>query len=64
MEIWLSNADTGQLWTGTSTTGADGRAPFSLSKAPAGTYSTIVVGVTAAGYTWDGVSPETEPFVK
>jgi hypothetical protein len=64
VEIWLSNADTGQLWTGTSATDADGTAPFSLKNAPSGAYSTIVVGLTANGYTWDGVSPPTDPYVK
>lgn len=57
VEIWLANADTGQLWSGTSSTGADGVAPFSLKNAPSGSYSSTVIGVTAAGYTWDGLTP-------
>ena len=64
VEIALSNADTGQLWSGPSDTGSDGQASFSLKNAPAGSYSTIVVSVTADGYVWDGVSPPADPFVK
>ncbi|MEE8421511.1 MAG: S8 family serine peptidase, partial [Dehalococcoidia bacterium] len=55
VDIWLMNEL--QLWTGTATTGADGSVTFTLSNAPSGTYTTIVMGVTAAGLTWDGVTP-------
>jgi len=54
----LDNTTTGQSWTGSSTTGTDGTATFSLKNAPSGTYTTTVTDVTAAGLTWDGITPE------
>lgn len=57
VEIWLINETTGQLWIGSAPTGADGTVTFSLRSAPAGTYSTTVMSVDAAGLTWDGNTP-------
>jgi len=49
----------GPLYTsGTGTTGTDGTATFKVANAPSGTYITTVTHVTAAGLTWDGVTPE------
>ena len=47
----------GGSWTSTSTTGIDGVVVFKLSNAPSGSYTTTVTGVSAAGLTWDGVTP-------
>jgi hypothetical protein len=55
VDIWLTNGL--QLWSGTGTTGSDGDVTFTLSNAPSGTYTTIVLGVTAAGLDWDGATP-------
>ena len=49
--------------TQTATTGAGGTAPFNLKNAPAGTYTTQVSDVAAAGLTWDGNTPS-DQFVK
>src|SRR5262249_47169614 len=43
--------------TGSSTTASTGKVLFSSLFTPAGCYSTTVTKVTAAGYTWDGVTP-------
>jgi len=43
--------------TSTSTTGSNGTVSFTVSGAKSGTYTTLVTGVTASGYFWDGVSP-------
>ena len=49
----------GSLYTsGTSTTGTDGTVTFKVANAPSGTYTTTVIDVTAAGLTWDNVTPE------
>jgi hypothetical protein len=45
------------------TTGADGTVTFQRNKAPAGTYTTVVTDVTAAGFAWDGATPPNE-FLK
>jgi len=50
-------------WRSTGTTGADGKVTFTLSRAPAGCYTTKVVSVVASGFTWDGVTP-TNSFCK
>ena len=57
VSIRLNNADTGQSWIGTATTGTDGTVTFSLSNAPKGTYTTTVTDVVATGLTWDGNTP-------
>jgi len=44
--------------TGTGTTGTDGTLTYKLRKAPSGTYTTTVIDVTAAGLTWDGLTPD------
>ena len=41
----------------TGTTATDGTVTFTLNNASAGTYTTTVTDVTAAGLTWDGVTP-------
>jgi subtilase family serine protease len=43
--------------SGTASTLSDGTATFTARNAPAGTYTTRVTGVTAAGLTWDGITP-------
>jgi len=49
----------GSLYTsGTGTTGTDGTVTFKIPNGPSGTYTTTVTHVTAAGLTWDGVTPE------
>jgi hypothetical protein len=45
------------LTSGAGTTGTNGTVIFGLKNAPSGTYSTIVNNVTAAGLSWDGVTP-------
>ncbi|MDA2923033.1 carboxypeptidase-like regulatory domain-containing protein [Patescibacteria group bacterium AH-259-L07] len=49
--------DSGTSWSGTGTTGTDGTLTFTLKNAPAGCYNTTVNDVTAAGLTWDGLTP-------
>ncbi len=46
--------------TGTGTTGTDGTVTYRLNNAPSGTYTTTVTNVTAAGLTWDGITPPNE----
>lgn len=58
VSIRLDNTTTGQSWTGTGTTGTDGKVTFKLNGAPAGTYTTTVTDVSAAGLTWDGTTPQ------
>jgi len=41
----------------TDTTGTDGTVTFKVANAPSGDYTTDVSIVTAAGLTWDGVTP-------
>ena len=40
------------------TTGSTGTVSFKVPGAPSGTYSSVVTGVVAAGYTWDGKTPD------
>lgn len=48
----------GSLFTsGNGTTGTNGTVLFGLKNAPSGTYTTVINNVTAAGLTWDGVTP-------
>ncbi|MBA7635531.1 hypothetical protein ES703_43135 [subsurface metagenome] len=44
--------------SGTGTTGTGGTATFKVNNAPSGTYTTEVTNVTAAGLTWDSVTPD------
>ena len=53
----LENTTSGQLWTGTSTTGTGGTVTFTLKNFPSGAYTTTVTAVSAAGLIWDGVTP-------
>jgi len=55
--VYLNNGSS-PYFAGTITTDISGVAKFTVVNAPSGTYSTVVTDVTAAGYTWDGVSPE------
>jgi len=50
-------------WSFSGTTESGGTVTFSLNNAPSGTYTTTVTFVTAAGLTWDGVTPDNS-FVK
>lgn len=43
--------------SGTSKTGTNGTATFTLKNAPSGHYETKVTGVSATGLTWDGITP-------
>jgi subtilase family serine protease len=43
--------------SGTGTTGSAGTVAFGLRRAPKGTYTTTVTKVSAAGLTWNGVTP-------
>lgn len=43
--------------SGSGTTGSNGQTTFQLQRAPAGTYSTVVTAVTAAGLNWDDGYP-------
>jgi thermitase len=45
------------------TTGSGGTVTWSVTNASSGSYTTTVVGVTAAGLTWDGITPA-NGFVK
>jgi len=44
--------------SGTGTTGTGGTVTFKANNAPSGTYTTEVTDVTAAGLTWDEVTPD------
>lgn len=56
VSISLTNDD-GGAWTGTASTGADGTVTFQLRNAPAAFYTTLVTALSAAGLTWDSVTP-------
>jgi len=49
--------------TGSATTNTSGNVTFKISRAPSGTYSTSVTGITKSGMTWDGV-PRTTSYTK
>ena len=49
--------DGNSVGTGTATTATDGTVTFSLKNASAGNYTTTISNVTAAGLTWDGITP-------
>lgn len=53
----LLRLEGGGSWTGSGSTGDDGRVTFKLRRAPAGTYTTEVTEVTASGLVWDRVTP-------
>jgi len=53
------NHDSGQ-WLFTGTTGTEGTVTFKLANAPPGYYTTVVNNVTAAGLTWDTITPLNE----
>lgn len=57
VSITLENKSTGQVWSGSGTTGSAGTVTFGLRHAPAGTYTTVVNSVTGSGITWDGSYP-------
>jgi len=49
----------GSLYSsGMGTTGTGGTVTFKANNAPSGTYTTEVTDVTAAGLTWDGITPD------
>ena len=54
--IWLISETV--FAEGTAPTGADGTVEFVLRDAPSGTYTTIVINLVAAGYTWNGITPD------
>ena len=56
VSVTLTRAEGGS-WNGTATTGTNGTLTFTLKNAQSGTYTTAVTDVTAAGLTWDGVTP-------
>jgi uncharacterized membrane protein len=43
----------GEAWNFSGTTGNVGSVRFKLGKAPVGTYSAVVTGLTCSGFTWD-----------
>lgn len=43
------------------TTGSGGTVTVTYSNAPSGNYTTTVTSVSAAGYTWDGAQPSSDP---
>jgi len=54
IDLLLNNVFYGSA---TGTTGTDGTVTFKAVNAPLGTYTTTVTDVTAAGLTWDGLTP-------
>ena len=61
IDLYLNEAPDGTPYaSGTGTTGTNGTVTFSLKNAPSGHYETTVTNVTAAGLTWDGVTPANE----
>ena len=54
VSISLSNG--GTTWTATGTTDSNGNTGFTLKNAPAGTYTTTIIGIAASGLIWDGVT--------
>lgn len=56
VSITLSH-DSGTSWSGSGTTGTNGAVTFTLKNAPSGCFATTVTNVTAAGLTWNGVTP-------
>ncbi len=44
--------------TATGLTDSLGEVSFKINNAPSGTYTTTVTDVTAAGFIWDGTTPE------
>ncbi len=63
LNISLKNTSNGQTWSAGGTTNSYGSVTFTLYYAPAGTYTTSVVNLTASGLTWDKLTPENS-FVK
>ena len=57
VSIKRDNTTTGGSWTGAGTTGTGDTGTFSLKNGPAGDYTTTVTDVSAAGLTWDGITP-------
>ena len=53
----------GGSWSGTGTTGTNGKVTFALRDSPSGCYTTTINSVTKQGLTWDGISP-TNQFCK
>jgi hypothetical protein len=56
ISITMTNSTSGNIWTGTATTGTTGTVTFTLKNAPTGSYSTIVDNVTADGLIWEDQS--------
>ena len=48
--------------SGTASTGSNGQVTLQLTKAPRGTYHTVVTSVTASGLTWDNGYPTANSF--
>jgi hypothetical protein len=57
VSIKLDNTTTNQSWTGTGTTGTDGKVTYNLNNAPSGHYTTTITDIVAEGLTWDGIIP-------
>jgi hypothetical protein len=60
VSIRLTNTDTGQQWTPSSTTDTGGTVTFGLNNHPPGCYETEIRSLSAPGYTWDGATPANE----
>ena len=54
--VRLTVTNGGQDWYFTGVTGSSGSITFTINKAPAGTYTANVTGLTASGYEWDTAS--------
>ncbi|MCH8808716.1 MAG: S8 family serine peptidase [Proteobacteria bacterium] len=54
IDLYLNSS---KIASGTGTTGTDGTVTFTLKNAKSGDFTTTMTGVTAAGLTWDGVTP-------
>ena len=47
------DCSSGQTWAFSGVTDSSGLCSFTVSKAPAGSYTATVSGLTAGGYIWD-----------
>jgi hypothetical protein len=56
VQIRVTRASGGS-WTVTGTTGTSGAVTFSFNNVGGGCYASEILSVSAAGLTWDGVTP-------
>jgi Peptidase family M23 len=60
ISVRLDNTARGRSWTFSGSTQGDGRAAFTLTRAPSGRYVTTVTSLVKPGFEWDGVTPANE----